>query len=128
MIVRTLNEIIGTERVIDGENWSSRRLLLKKDGLGFSFHDTLIHPGTATQIQYKNHLEAVYCIEGTGEVECLDEGRTYPIQPGTIYALNQHDRHILRAFTAMRLISVFCPPLTGSETHDADGSYPLPAE
>lgn len=126
MIVRTLDEILNTERDIRAANWSSRRLLLKGDGLGFSLHDTLIFAGTETQIRYKHHLEGVYCIEGSGEIVDLDEaGKVYPIRPGTLYALDQHDKHILRAHTDMRLISVFNPPLVGNETHDADGSYIL---
>jgi L-ectoine synthase len=100
--------------------------LLRQDGLGFSLHDTLIHPGTSTTIEYKHHLEAVYCIEGSGEVETLADGQVHPIGPGTLYALDKHDRHILRAHTPMRLISVFNPALGGKETHDASGSYPKP--
>jgi L-ectoine synthase len=34
------------------------------------------------------------------------------------------DRHVVRAETDLRLISVFNPPLRGDENHDADGSYP----
>lgn len=128
MIVRTLEQILNTDRVINAETWSSRRLLLKQDGMGFSFHDTLIHRGTATEIQYKHHVEAVYCIEGTGDLESLAEKRHYPIQPGTLYAVDKHDRHILRAHTDMRLISVFSPPLLGDETHDSEGSYPKSTE
>ncbi|MGH8662959.1 MAG: ectoine synthase, partial [Burkholderiales bacterium] len=72
--------------------------------------------------------EAVLCIEGEGEVEVLPEGRIYPIAPGTLYALDQHDRHYLRARTRMRLVCVFNPPLTGREVHDEEGVYPLVEE
>ena len=52
-----------------------------------------------------------------------------PIKDGTMYALNQHDEHYLRGGTEdMRLICVFNPPLTGNETHDEHGVYPLLAE
>lgn len=37
------------------------RLLLKNDGMGFSFHITTIHPGARLKMHYRNHLEAVYC-------------------------------------------------------------------
>ncbi len=124
MIIRTLDEILDSERVTNGETWSSRRLLLKEDGMGFSLHDTLVFAGTETKIRYKHHLEGVYCIEGRGEIEALDEDKIYPIEPGTLYALNQHDNHMLRAHTNLRLISVFNPPLVGNETHDEEGSYP----
>lgn len=125
MIVRHMDDIIGSEREVHGDTWTSRRILLKQDGMGFSFHETLIHPGTETLIWYKNHLEAVYCIEGEGEVETLDDGRIYPIRPGTLYALDQHDRHLLRASSQLRLMCVFNPPLSGREVHDADGVYPV---
>jgi len=125
MIVRSLEEVKGTERDVQAENWVSRRLLLKSDGMGFSLHETTIFAGTETYICYANHLEAVYCIEGEGEVETLEDGRIHPIRPGVVYALDRHDRHHLRAKTQMRLVCVFNPPLTGREVHDADGIYPL---
>ena len=42
MIVRTIDEIIGTENETTAETWSSRRFLLKKDGMGFSYSETKI--------------------------------------------------------------------------------------
>ena len=130
MIVRKLNNIKGTEYEVTPENgnWTSHRLLLKKDGMGFSMHDTLIRAGTETHIWYKNHLEAVYCVAGSGTIEDLEAGIIHDIEDGTIYALDQHDRHIVRAKTDMRLICVFNPPLTGQEVHDKDGAYPLATE
>lgn len=125
MIVRKLKDLAGTEREVVTPNWTSRRLLLRRDGMGFSMHETIIEPGTQTHIWYRNHLEAVLCIEGEGEVEVLPEGRVYPISPGVLYALDQHDRHYLRAHTRMRMVCVFNPPLTGREVHDEEGVYPL---
>ncbi|HOO45398.1 MAG TPA: ectoine synthase [Deltaproteobacteria bacterium] len=126
MLVRTIDEIRGTEREVFAENnnWVSARLLLRDDSMGFSFHETTIFAGTETHIWYKNHLEAVYCIEGKGEVETFEDGRKYPIRPGTMYALDKNDRHYLRAFTELRLVCVFNPALTGGEVHLPDGSYP----
>ncbi|TVR42107.1 MAG: ectoine synthase [Planctomycetota bacterium] len=125
MLTRRLEDILGSEREVDGGNWNSRRLLLREDGMGFSMHDTIIRAGTETLIWYRNHLEAVYCIEGEGEVETTDDGVIHPISAGTIYALDRHDRHLLRAHRDMRMICVFTPPLTGREVHDADGVYPV---
>lgn len=127
MIVRTLEQVIGSERDVRAENgnWVSRRFLLKDDGLGFSFHETTIFAGTETYIWYKNHLEAVYCVGGEGEIEDLETGIIHPIRDGTLYALNGHERHLLRAKRDMRLVCAFNPPITGREVHDADGAYPL---
>ncbi|WP_028610743.1 ectoine synthase [Paenibacillus harenae] len=124
MIVKHLSDVIGTKDDIDTKNWNARRLLLKKDGMGFSMHDTLIKAGTETLIWYRNHVEAVYCVEGEGEIEVVG-GSVYGIQAGMLYALDGHEKHLLRAKTQMRMICVFNPPLVGDEVHDADGVYPL---
>lgn len=128
MIVRNLyDDIIGTDADVDDKQWTSRRLLLAKDGMGFSLHDTLIKEGEELHLWYKNHLEAVYCIEGEGEIEEKKNGKVHAIREGTVYALNEHDQHILKANkgSQMRMVCVFNPPVTGRETHDEDGSYVL---
>lgn len=125
MIVRRLNEISGTEREVTAPTFTSRRFLLKKDGMGFSMHDTVLYAGTETFIWYANHLEAVYCIEGEGEVEVIETGEIVPIRPGTLYALDGHEQHNLRAKTDLRMVCVFTPALTGQEVHDENGVYPL---
>jgi L-ectoine synthase len=124
MIVRQLEDLEGTDREVHSQNWTSRRLLLRDDRMGFSLHDTIIHAGTSTEIHYQNHLEAVYCIEGKGVVHVLDSDRKYEIEAGAVYALDQHDRHLLIADTQMRMICVFNPPLVGPEVHDENGVYP----
>ncbi len=128
MIVRTLSEARASERRVVSDNWESTRMLLKGDNMGFSFHITLIYAGTETPIHYRNHLESVYCIRGEGEIETCDDGRVYPIRPGTLYVLDQHDQHLLRASSELELACVFNPPLNGKEVHDAEGVYPLEAE
>jgi L-ectoine synthase len=128
MIVRTLEDARGGDRRVRSSNWESTRLLLKNDRMGFSFHITTIYAGTETPMHYQNHLESVYCIDGEGEVETIDDGKVYPIRPGTIYILDKHDRHILRARSEMTMACVFNPPLNGKEVHDESGAYPLDAE
>jgi L-ectoine synthase len=130
MIVRTLQDAAESGRKIvspQGE-WDSIRLLLNDDGMGFSFHITTIYRGADFRMHYQNHLESVYCISGRGEVETLDDGKVYPIEPGTVYILDQHDRHILRAFEEMKMACVFNPPLNGKEVHNAEGAYELAAD
>ncbi len=128
MIVRNLGEAERSERRVVSKTWESTRLVLRQDGMGYSFHITTIYAGTETQMCYRNHLETVYCIEGEGSVETLADGKVYPIQPGTVYVLDQHDEHILRAKTTMKMACVFNPPLNGREVHDETGAYPVEAE
>jgi len=127
MIVRSLQEAEKTSRriVSPDNNWESTRLLLKEDEMGFSFHITTIYAGADFRMHYQNHLESVYCMSGEGEVETLADGKKHPITPGTVYILDKHDQHILRAFTEMKMACVFNPPLSGKEVHNAEGAYEL---
>jgi L-ectoine synthase len=128
VIVRNFQEAARTDRRIVTDNWESVRLLLKSDQMGFSLHITTIYAGTTTPMCYRNHLEAVLCIDGEGEIEDTATGQMHRIAAGMMYALDQHDEHVLRAKTKMRMVCVFNPPLNGRETHDATGAYPLEAE
>ncbi|MBA6412569.1 ectoine synthase [Parahaliea sp. F7430] len=130
MIVRDMESAAAAGRKIvspDG-NWDSTRLLLKDDNMGFSFHITTIYEGADFGMHYQNHLESVYCMSGEGEVETVADGKKYPIKPGTIYILDKHDKHILRAFKEMKMACVFNPPLHGKEVHNKEGAYELTAE
>lgn len=121
MIVKTLSE----SHTVNSDNWNSVRMLLSSDNMGFSFHITTIYAGTETPIHYQNHLESVYCIAGEGEVELVETGEVFSIVPGTVYALDKNDKHLLRSSKEMTLACVFNPPLEGTEIHDKDGVYPV---
>lgn len=124
MIVKHLNEILGTAAHARGDGWESRRILLAPDGLGYSLHDTLVKEGSVLELEYKNHVETNYCIAGEGEVEEVSTGRIWPLAQGSVYVLDGHERHILRALKGdLRLVCVFTPALSGQEVHDASGSY-----
>lgn len=130
MIVRNLSDVEKTQRRVvspDG-NWESARMLLKDDNMGFSFHITTIYKGADFQMHYQNHLESVYCMSGEGEIENLVDGKVHPIKEGTLYILDKHDKHILRATEEMKMACVFNPPVTGKEVHNAEGSYELETE
>ena len=126
MFVRSLGDVQSTEKFVDWGNGTSHRLLTEQDKMGFTVCHTVVRAGTQSQLHYRNHLEACYCIDGEGEVEDM-EGNVFPIRKGDIYVLDNHDRHLLRGGkeTDLILVSVFNPPLTGSERHnldDPDGS------
>ena len=129
MIVRALADITGTDRDVRGPGWQSRRLLLASDGMGFSLTDTVVEDGAELTLEYKHHVEACYCIAGEGEVMAHGTGETFQLQPFTVYALDQNDRHTVRAINGdMRLVCVFNPALSGQEVHREDGSYAPPQE
>lgn len=127
MIVRDFNMIVEDDRtrVVSDAQWSSVRMLLADDGMGFSFHITFLEPGSEHTFEYKNHFESVYCMQGKGSITDIATGETHDIKPGVMYALNRHDRHILRAEEELVMACVFNPPVTGKEVHQADGSYAL---
>lgn len=124
MIVRTTDEITGTERDVDGGTWRSKRIVLANDGVGFSFHETTIPAGSVNVFHYQNHIEAVWLFEGKGTLTNLETGEEFPLAPGTMYLLNNHDKHRIVCDEQMRMMCVFNPPVTGQEVHDENGVYP----
>ena len=128
MIIRDLNKAKNSERHVFSQGWDSVRLLLKSDGMGFSFHITTIYAGAELPMHYKNHLEAVYCIAGEGSIEDCSTGAVHEIRPGVIYALDKNDKHVLRGKTEMVMACCFNPPVTGQEVHGPDGAYALEVE
>ncbi|MFM9376391.1 ectoine synthase [Gordonia sp. VNK21] len=125
MIVRTTDEITGTDRDIADGAWRSKRIVLAGDGVGFSFHETVIEPGSVNEFHYANHVEAVWLIEGEGELLDRETGITYPLGPGSMYLLDGHERHTVTVRERMRMLCVFNPPVVGDEVHDENGVYPL---
>ncbi|MCV3270674.1 ectoine synthase [Roseobacter sinensis] len=125
MIVTRKTDLQGTVRDAEGPGWTSLRLLVKSDGMGFSMTETKVMPGAVLRLHYKHHIEACYCIGGAGEVTEVDSGAVHRIEPGVLYAPDAHDRHELRVIGAapLHLICVFSPALQGDEVHDPDGSY-----
>ncbi len=128
MIVRTLDEITDTDADIKTENWRSKRMVLAKEGVGFSVHETTLYAGTVSRFWYANHIEAVFVVEGEGEITDLGTGETHQLAPGSLYLLNDHDKHEVRPRTDLRVVCVFNPPVTGREVHDENGVYPLVTE
>lgn len=128
MIIRNLKEVRATERNVKSNGWESARLLLKDDGMGFSFHVTTLRAGEELKMHYQNHLEAVLILKGKGTIEDLETRKTYKLQPGVMYALNANDRHIVRPQTDILTACVFNPPVTGQEVHDENGAYPADVE
>ena len=121
MFTRNLRHVEKTDFYVDWGNGTSHRLLTQGDGMGFTVCHTIVRAGSESRLQYRRHLEACYCIAGSGEVEDMS-GAVHRIEPGTIYVLDAHDEHYLRADPAndLILVSVFNPPLGGTERHSLD--------
>lgn len=115
MFIRSRDEVTK----IEWGQGTSERLLTAKDGMGFAVAHTVVRAGAKAALQYRNHLEACYCIGGSGAVYNADESERYDITPGTIYVLDEHDAHHLTASPDedLILVSIFNPPITGDEAH-----------
>lgn len=83
MIVRTTDEITGTEREVADPlgNWVSKRIVLGGDGVGFSFHETTIAAGSVNEFHYANHIEAVWLVEGRARSSTGRPARATRCQP-----------------------------------------------
>jgi L-ectoine synthase len=68
MIVRDFNEIVEGEptRVVSDAQWTSVRMLLAEDGMGFSFHITFLERRLGAHVRVQEPLRSVYCMQGTG--------------------------------------------------------------
>jgi L-ectoine synthase len=121
MLIRKLSDV----KTVEWGNGLSRRFLLDADGMGYTVTDTIVRAGTKSLIEYKNHLEACYCIEGSGSVIEMD-GTEHKIVVGTMYALDNRDPHYLLGGENedMRLVCMFTPALVGDEAHDFNAESP----
>ena len=119
MIIRHRDEV----PPVEWGNGLSHRFLVEADGLGYTVTETSVRAGTKSRLEYRRHLESCYCIGGKGEVVDLD-GRSHPLVPGTLYALDRHDAHFLIASPEedLRLVCVFSPALAGDERHNLDSA------
>jgi quercetin dioxygenase-like cupin family protein len=125
MFIRRLEDVQGTDRykvVLDGA-LRSARYIAASDGMGFSLHVNRAKPCPPMTLWYKNHWEANYIVSGTGLLEDLATGQTWPLKPGVIYVVGPAHRHRFRADTDLHNFSFLNPPLLASDMeYDEDGS------
>jgi len=124
MIVRSADDVTGTEHEVSGDDWNSRRILTAADAMGFSLNDVLLEPGFEMNLEYRHHLEACYVVSGSMDITDLATGREHAVGQGGVYALDQHDRHIARSPGGARLVCIFNPALRGTERHVGGGYEP----
>jgi L-ectoine synthase len=126
MFVKTLADIhqAGMVRTVAGGVAISERYLTVDDHLGFSLNSVRLPAGAEADLWYKHHWEANLVLDGIVDVTDYATGAVHRLGPGGLYLVGPKDRHHVKVITDFHAISVFNPPLTGTEDHDADGSYP----
>lgn len=127
-------------------NGDSNRFLLEKDNFGFTVTNTTVTPNSFSNLEYKNHFESCYYIEGNGKYEWDVNGSSSLIETNnrhssidgdddddddtiskcqsTMMIMNNRDAHILAGGDKQAVnISIFCPALKGDEKHDFTKTY-----
>ena len=127
MKIVNVKDIEGTEREVHCPNggFTSKRLVVASDNMGFSVNKTVLPPSGKHTWRYANHLESCSCISGRGELTNDLTGEVFQITEDTTYILDSNDPHTFEALEEVTLISVFNPPLVGTELHDEKGAYPV---
>ncbi len=132
MLIRTMDEMENEGRIVSISHGKATavRPLTKKDGLGFSVSEARGRAGSGSDLWYKNHWEANYIRSGHGTVQDLTTSQLWDLEPGMLYVVGPRDRHHIQSSDdeALKIISVFNPPIEGDETHDDDGAYPPTGE
>ncbi len=123
MIYHSADDLKGTKRYVQADGFVSIRLALAEDNLGFTVTEATGMTDINLEVEHKNHIEAVYVLEGTGEVEIMETGEVYKLYPGVFYAFDKHERHRYRLDTEVKAIAIFNPPLIGGEINDENGGY-----
>jgi L-ectoine synthase len=109
-------DLIGTSRDVRNENYDSTRLLLAEDGTPVGMTDVVIKPGVKGVYGYPDRTEIAYCISGSAVVIDLASGQERKIGPGGIWVAPPGSRFSVEAAEPIRLVCVFAPPITGTET------------
>jgi hypothetical protein len=124
--VQDLADIHGTARDVFWGNGHSKRMLVKRDGYGFAFCVTVGNSNTDSLLQYRNNLESCYYISGTGEYDW--ETAKHPIltdqDEATVFIMNNYDTHHMRIHQESICLSIFTPPIEGTESHDFSSGKP----
>ncbi|MAA98302.1 MAG: hypothetical protein CMN87_12795 [Stappia sp.] len=119
-LVRRVADTLGTPRDVFWGNGQSRRLLVKSDGFGFALCQTLGNQDTDSPLQYRNHFESCYYVQGSGKY--VWESGSHPIDTNgagaTAFIMNRNDAHRMVVDDPSICISVFSPAIEGHESHD----------
>ena len=132
MFVRTVDQLVGTDkegRWQDGDKWlKAIRLVTKADGAGFSLADVRVSAGWEIDCHYKNHVEASLIVSGSATLTEYASGKSWEVGAGDVYVVGPKDKHHVSTKTEIHAVTIFNPPVIGSEKPDKDGSYPPTGE
>ena len=123
MIIRSADDVTGTEHDVVGDHWKSRRILTATDGMGYSLNDVLIEPGFEQTLEYRHHLEACYVVSGGWRSPTSPPAASTRGPGGSTRSTSTTD--IARSSGGARLVCIFNPALRGTERH-VDGGYEPP--
>ena len=127
MFVRTLDDLRGADKektlVLGGSELQTVSLVTRDDGCGFSVSDVRIKNGlNPFDVHYKNHVESNLVVSGQIELQDRSNGQSWTLTSGMLYVVGPKDRHRASIEGDAHAISIFSPAITGTESHDADGS------
>jgi L-ectoine synthase len=103
------------DRIVNCPNggFTSHRLVVEDDAMGYSMTKTVVHPGKPHRWHYQHHLETCYCVSGKGLLINEASQELVAVGPDVTYVLDKHDAHTFEALEPTTLICVFNPPLKG---------------
>ncbi len=125
MYVINRDDLNDTDRDVQSETWRDRRMVLGREGVGFSFPRHRHLRRHALDVPLPEPHRSRVLRAGRGTLTDEETGKTYPLSDGTMYLLDGHEKHTVVANTELRMACVFNPPVTGREVHDENGVYPL---
>ena len=108
-------DLAGTARHVKAPTYETFRFLLEQDGTGVTVTDIVLKPGIEAEYGYDKHIEIAYCLEGHATLTDR-HGTAHEIVPGTMWVADKGTQFRFIAQEPTRLICVFSPAFTGSET------------
>lgn len=119
LLMKSLDEVIDSDRNVPFENGFSRRFLAAPDGYNISFHNTFCSTKFSKHLQYLNNKEVVYFIKGQGEYVWENGKRRHDFDSekhhGTMFLVANNAHEVKIGARDSIAICLFFPPLMGNE-------------
>ena len=119
LLLKSLSEVIDSDRNVLFQHGYSRRFLAAPDGFNLSVHNTLCHPNPFIRLHHQYNVEATYFVKGQGEYVLQNGEAKHEFDSekhNVTLILLEHDAHAVKIGEADSIaICVFFPPLKGIE-------------